>query len=322
MNITLDFNLLIKDFKKKTNLTPAIWDERRIEIGQKLGFRSYECERLFREELSLNRIRVDYVVRNNAILTSNQIELSQPVLVIGRAHEGHDSYRLQIDALDVETVPRYAFIAFLYPEYGKVVVFELEANNYQMIQFNWNWFHTYSRFFVSIGIDLTLTTGTSAIPLGICNVLFPRFKRARDNTDVLGVFEDFQKHPYYPLDKIFQVCSKYIMESKENKPNSDPTIAVGWTVHSYDKLIGHTPSPIWIFDNQYVNSTLAKGFQKIMTKDPPILVARNTLFHHLQNVPNMFSIRDLIELDLCLKEKSVPSELLIVFLRVIGEMLW
>src|SRR5579872_3416506 len=213
--VEIYFERKLADFQIVPPLS-ADWEDLKNTVKDLLNLQSnsylelmYPCKAL----LSYHIWYRDPALKEDQYSTSS-VDINQSIIIVGKPDTPFHINLLH-EYLDLKTLPQYYIVAFLYPECGKVVMFvpeqhimsesDLSSFSHRLFTFNWNWFY---RDFTKVHnktqmlhIDLTLSTGVSAMPLGICNVIMPRF-----DYSIRRVSQDLKTsrisyHYQYPMDQ-------------------------------------------------------------------------------------------------------------------------
>jgi len=298
----------------------------RTVLGQKLGFVEYPyLKDLNNDIIGINFLPakpISFVIRTSG----NTVKSS-----LTRDYYNNQKY-VVVETESMDANPLWLIVAFLYPECGKAVILYLLPNgSYNMVQLNWNWFFTFmclndlltpAQMKFCNPIQVTITTGTSAMPLGICNVLIPRFKYV--SAHIEEVSADDSVSSTYPIDihllfvlNLIILGPEYIHDMARDKPRS------------FDYLIGHIP-PTQDPRNHYRESKLGQIFCEIMQSKTPDwnFVSTTPRLHwilpQIQHTPIWFSFTDILEIVLCLFDNNInmPVDVFTALLRVMGRMRW
>ena len=308
-----------------------------------LGLRDNLCKMLglqtnfYKQELYENKIRIDYAVD---IIYTQTIQkphyTTQKILIIGDSRNSTDSFHFQDEIFNSNNVSDVAAVIFFYPEFGKFLVFlPLNHHNLEFIlaQINWNWFYTMKCSIETVDttrrqMHLTLTTGTSAMPNGICNVFIPRFEYAfrQKKTKRIDI-----ANTNYPIDHNLYMTFEEILVSALTEyhdytfMNSSPQKIELGSIH---ELIGLDQSRIQKKGNQIFHSVLIRSICDIIRKKHPYWcfdMSYDTfqlIFACLPEAPNILTFEAILELDCCMRCCVIPYDIISVLLRAIGRVLW
>lgn len=338
------FNQKIREFKIVPPLS-VNWIDLRNTIKILLNFQSnsyfesiYPCKAM----LSYRIWYRDEASKEDQSITSS-IDITQSIIVFSKPDSGKFDapYHLNLphECLLVKSMPKYLIVAFLYPECGKAVMFvpgihllskvELAEHSLKMYTFNWNWFYQDETNIKckkqNMYIDVTLSTGTSAMPLGICNVLLPRFDygiRHISQTFPDPVYYFWEQHPINPeMGVIIDSAKRKKSDALHASDNSLDKI----TVSSWNALIGipikSESNKITVSDSILVNK-LIDNAKKNLSSQNNDKFSSGKLFYWMSLAPNLFTLNDLVQIELCLIECEYPMDIFMTMLQVIGEMMW
>jgi len=194
---------------------------------------------------------------------------------------------------------------------------------------NWNWYHRdFTRIrldAVNMNIDLTLSTGASAIPLGICSVMVPRFKYALHQIVLDNAYIRYSPNKDdYPIDEEIALMNFVISRLETDNPIN---------VNQWSQLYGCSQRALLgssliktnkghISTKSVMSHILIDIMRQKYSETHFNLAPADTIIYHIQTAPNFFNLGNIIEVELCLFECKYPIDLLMVLLGVIGEMMW
>lgn len=317
--------------------TDSFWLVLRDNLSNMLGFQT----NFYKRELYENKIRIDYVVKDGSTSMIHKPHYTvQKILIIGDPHNSTDSFHFQTQMFKGKCISSSVIIIFFYPEFEKILIFQsMNPASFTLVQLNWNWFYTMDYFIgvidnVRCNMHLTLTTGTSAMPNGICNVFIPRFEYAFKQKKTKRINSNANTGTNYPISNDLYMTFEEILVSDLAECTyfnnsfvfvSDMSRVELGSIH---ELIGLEQDRIQKRGNQFLHSALIHSIRDIIRKKNPywcfgmdggIFYAN---FEYLSEAPNILTFEAILELDCCILYCEIPFDIIPLLLQAIGQMMW
>jgi|SRR5579872_3042430 len=346
-------NQKITEFRKSIP-SSADWNDLKNTVKDLLGFQSnsyfeamYPCKAMLSYYIWYKG-----PIYEEEQFISGSVNITQPIAVLSNLdsslHQHHYWLNLPHKCLNQDFIPKYLMIAFLYPECGKVIMCKLRShitinNNDHLLRIkilNWNWFirdNTYAKIDDHLmSIDLTLSTGASAMPLGICNVVIPRFENASQNLEYdIDILSDAYYYKY-PSDVVLNAIIDVVNKRRFSQTDQLPweTLSTPWgtiipwgsvSACSWHVLIGNIIVKVdqgkILADSVLVNKLIDIA-KNNMSNVNDSKFSSNDIFNCMCKTPNFFALNKLVVVELCLIECKCPKDIFTAILGVIGEMMW
>jgi hypothetical protein len=334
------FNRKIKEFGIVPPLS-ADWRNLRNTVKDLLGFQPnsymesmYPCKAM----LSYHIWYRDPAFKEDQYISSS-IDISQSIIIVGKPDTPFH-LKLSHDCFHLNIMPGYFMVTFLYPECGKAAMFVLDIHImkktdlslfvHKLQTFNWNYFF---RDFTKVyngnqlmHIDVTLSTGASAMPLGICNVLLPRFDHAiRSISSRANVISVNGYWDTYPIDADIGSIINIVKIKRFGNGNDNDTQtmidACSWHALIGSSLIKTDSGKISISNSIFTNKLINNAIKNLSNTNN-YAFSTDKLLDRMSAAPNLFTLDDLVEVELCWTECKIPIDIFMVILGVIGGMMW